>query len=241
MDENIWPIFGPYGDIRNLERTNEEESKKAILSNEWRRKCFSLIEWGITLLHLCIVDWENDNESDHVKQMLGLRLLNSSLSSVSLIMQGYPQAALSIIRDMIETGNLLEYFRLLPEEVLVWAKSNNDERRNKYSAQKIRNKIKNKHNIENNNLSIAYWTLCDIAVHPTPAGFNMLLDTDSPMAGPQFVEHRLDAWLREMILRFSPAVWLMLLHAPHLPPEHEKSAHDYGEAMLRVSALPLPT
>ncbi|MBO1361974.1 hypothetical protein J2D73_19515 [Acetobacter sacchari] len=240
MDENLWPTFGPYGDIRTQESKTEDESVKAILSSEWRRKCFSLIEWGITLLHLSIVDWEIDNEYDRVKQMLGLRMLNSSLSSVSLILQGYSQPALSMVRDIMETGNLLEYFRLFPDEVVTWARSNSEIRRKKYSAQKVRNKTKEKHQDVGEGLSLAYWTLCDVAVHPTPAGFNMLLDTDSPTAGPQFVERHLNAWLREMILRFSPAVWIMLLQVPHLTHEQEMSAHDYGTAMLRVAALPLP-
>jgi hypothetical protein len=64
--------------------------------------------------------FETEGEDFKVVQILGLRLFNSFASSIKLMLSGYSQTSAMLLRDILETVFLLDFFRTNREAIATW-------------------------------------------------------------------------------------------------------------------------
>jgi hypothetical protein len=53
-------------------------------------------------------------------QLFGIRLFNASASALALMLAGYYQNSLTLLRDLLETGFLLHYFAIDRSKINEW-------------------------------------------------------------------------------------------------------------------------
>jgi hypothetical protein len=113
----------PLGDLDNIESAHEHEEKlraealTIIEANSGLKKRLVAVERALTLIFAFTHDYTHQSEDELTLQFLGIRLFNTSASALKLGLSGYYQPALSLLRDVLEVGFLIHYFRYLPEKI----------------------------------------------------------------------------------------------------------------------------
>lgn len=112
--------------------------------------------------------------------LLGFRLFNAAASAVKLMLGGYYQASGLHIRDILETAFLLDYFSMDEAAIQRWRSAKDESERNKeFGPVKIRIALDKRDGFVEERRKGHYKLLCELATHPTVAGFRML----QPKAG----------------------------------------------------------
>ncbi len=101
----------------------------------------ALVHDCLDAIHVHTISHENVDEEELVLQRLGIRLFNSSSCALSLLLSGYYQNAALTIRDLLETGFLVDYFRTERSQVKIWRDSSDDERRRNFQPWQIRDAL----------------------------------------------------------------------------------------------------
>lgn len=81
---------------------------------------------------------DKTREDENTLQYIGVRFLNSLLSSVRLMLNGYYQSSVAQMRDLAEIGLLLEYFSIWPEHIEKWWSSDHKARMKHYGPAALR-------------------------------------------------------------------------------------------------------
>ena len=110
--------------------------------------------------------WGCRNPS-HDLERLASRVYNQATAALRLARTGRYDEALSLIRSIGESTNLLMLFALDPQKRMEWGNVDERERRAKFAPSKVRDVIKTK-GLDPAMDSQEYGDLCEQAVHPTP-------------------------------------------------------------------------
>jgi hypothetical protein len=175
-------------------------SKAAIEASEDLSLHAAMIERAMNVLDYMAKRRPHSDEDELVLQMLAARLFNSGASAVKLLMGGYYQSAVMIMRDILETTFLLDFFHSNHDQIAIWRGCTEKQRVSKFGASKIRIALDDRDGYTERKREAAYNLLCQLGTHPTYTGFQMLQakGSDLVIVGPFFEPVSLEAVLSEL-------------------------------------------
>ncbi|WP_288926755.1 hypothetical protein [uncultured Maritimibacter sp.] len=109
----------------------------------------------------------SDEEDVKVLRVLGMRAFNGFASSLKLALGGYSQNAAMILRDLLETAFLLDYFRSFPEKISLWRNADEKSRLKSFRPIDIRIALDERDDLHNKKRAEKYALFSQIAGHPT--------------------------------------------------------------------------
>lgn len=191
------------------------------------RTHLDVVECTMDLMDVLRKAGRNDDD-DEVVQALGIRIFNDLASALKLALSGYSQTAAMILRDVLETVFLIDYFRGEPSAITRWRLANPSARWGLFSPVKVRRHLDKRDGFEGKKRDAAYRLLSTLAAHPSMEGIAMLKPAGMKVhMGPFIDEHTLEAVLAETA---KLAVQAGELVGDFLPPEEplvEKSYHAF--------------
>lgn len=176
-----------------------EMSKAAIEASLDLSLHAQMIEVAMSMLDHMAKRRPHTNENELVLQMLAARLFNDGASAMKLLMGGYYQTTVMVMRDILETTFLLDFFHTHNDKIAVWRSCDEKQRNREFGAMKIRIALDDRDGFTERKREAAYQLLCQLGSHPTYTGFQMLQNKGSSLAnvGPFFELASLDAVLSE--------------------------------------------
>ena len=229
---NISEIITPYL-TDNLESLNKHEGElhtKSVLeinSDPRLKDQLIILQESLNLVFDLTKSYKNQNDDELTIQYIGIRLFNSIVVSLKLMLSGYYQSSAIIQRDILETGFLLDYFLSNQDKIEEWKKSTNKERNQKFKPVIIREALDKRDGFKGKKRMKAYQLLCEFAAHPTYPGFQMVSPKGLGKLGPFFDKKYLKATIEELSLRVPLFVIIYLNHFRKLPTEFLKARADY--------------
>src|SRR5450432_2651862 len=175
-------------------------SKAAIEASENLSLHAHMIERAMSMMDHMAKRRPHSDEDDLVLQMLAARLFNSGASAMKLLMGGFYQTAVMVMRDILETTFLLDYFHSNSDKIAVWRACDEKKRNREFGAMKIRIALDDRDGFTERKREATYNLLCQLGTHPTYKGFQMLQakGSDKVIVGPFFELASLDAVLSEL-------------------------------------------
>jgi len=128
----------------NLESLREEEenvraqSLLIVNANPAFVDHTALVHDCLDAIHVFSITHVNVDEEELVLQRLGIRLFNSGACGLSLLLSGYYQNAAATVRDLLETGFLIDHFRTERSQIKVWRDASDEVRRKDFQPWQIR-------------------------------------------------------------------------------------------------------
>jgi hypothetical protein len=175
-------------------------SKAAIEASEHLSLHARMIERAMNMLDYMAKRRPHADQDELVLQMLAARLFNSGASAMKLLMGGYYQSTVMVMRDILETTFLLDYFHSNRDQIAVWRSCDEKKRNREFGALKIRIALDDRDDFTERKREAAYQLLCQLGTHPTYTGFQMLQakGSNKTIVGPFFEPASLDAVLSEL-------------------------------------------
>lgn len=152
-------------------------------------------------------------------QALGIRLFNSIVSSLKLLLAGYYQNSVMIQRDILETGFLLDYFSIYPSKISDWRNCNSRDRRINYGPGVIRDGLNERDGVIKSKRDEIYKLMCEIATHPTFKGFDLIAPKSLAKPGPFFYSNFLIGIIKELAKWVPLFTYIYLQHFKNLQPD----------------------
>lgn len=191
----------------NLETLRKEEDKirtqsllyidgDAALKNH-----LGLVHDSLDAIQALTISHVNANDEELVIQRLGIRLFNSGACALSLLLSGYYQNSALLIRDLLETGLLIDYFRSEPAKIKIWRDASDKDREKHFRPAQIRDALDKRDGFKEKKRAAAYRLLSNYAAHPTNPGFKLFSPNWMSEIGPFFDEGYLKALLEELTKR----------------------------------------
>lgn len=131
-------------------------------------------------------------------QLLGIRVLNFISAGLKAGLSGYFQVAFSVLRETLETANLIDLFLIRPELVAVWKAGDEKNGRELFSPVKVRMNLSGHANYKGQDRQPRYRLLSNYASHPSYAGFKLLQNGTCYEVGPFMALRPLKALLEDM-------------------------------------------
>jgi len=162
------------------------------------------------ILHLAVAeaamdlaDWlrkyPDDTDDGKVVTKLFMRAFNSMASSMSLMLTGYYQSSAMIMRDILETIFLLDYFSRDRALIARWRTCDPKARDREFKPFTVRVALDNLDGFTERKREAMYKMFCDLASHPSPNGLAMLHPTGmDAVSGPFFDHETLKATASEL-------------------------------------------
>jgi hypothetical protein len=142
-------------------------SKAAIEASEDLSLHARMIERAMNMLDYMSKRCPHSGEDELVLQMLAARLFNSGASAMKLLMGGYYQSTVMVLRDIFETTFLLDYFHGNRDQIAVWRNCDEKKRNREFGAMKIRIAPDDRDGFTERKREAAYNLLCQLGTHPT--------------------------------------------------------------------------
>lgn len=161
----------------------------------------ALIEASMDAIYACVAGPPHRGDDDLTLQLLGIRLFNSAAASLKLGLSGYYQAASHHIRDLLETGYLIDYFSMKPERIAVWRQAGTKARIRDFGPYEIRRTLDRRDGGEGETRAEAYELLSEMSSHVTDRGFRLIARDGLGEIGAFFDPVQLRAWLEELTKR----------------------------------------
>lgn len=162
-------------------------------------------------LHLTIVEaamdladvlrqFPTDDEDLKVIQLLGMRTFNAFGASVKLVLSGYSQNSALIMRDVLETVFLINYFAGNRSLIERWRFADKKTRRSKFSPVKVREALDARDGFTGKKRLAIYELFSELAGHPNmKSAFMMRPQRDGDaVIGPFIEATTLEAVVSEM-------------------------------------------
>lgn len=177
------------------------ESFAAIRANKELLQHFRLIDLAMGLCNLMRM-LETSEEDQNVIKLLCTRMFNAFASSIKLITGGYHQNSALIMRDIMETVFLVDYFRTNPQKITLWLNANKQEEKKPFKPVEIRKALEARDGHNNKNRKTLYTMLSDLAAHPNRMCMALLTPRgeEVPYIGPFFNAGLLREGLEQMAL-----------------------------------------
>jgi len=149
--------------------------------------------WAFSLEHT----YQDDDEL--TMQLLGIRLFNAAAVSVKLALSGYYQKGLVHLRDVIETGFLIDYLTTCPDKIPEWKAADKKNRKNVFGPAAIRKALDERDRYTGEKRKAIYDLISEAASHASYRGFSLLLNAENlGEIGPFFDEKKLTVWLQDL-------------------------------------------
>ncbi len=162
----------------NLDSLHTEEeriwiaSNLAINGNRAPKDHITLIHECLDML-FCIASEckPNKSEATQVIYGLGIRIFNSAACTLKLSLTGYHQGATSFLRDLVEIGFLLDYFKHEPNSITIWKNSKDKKEREQFYPKNIRKRLDSRDGFQDKKCEAMYLLLSEYGTHATFDGF----------------------------------------------------------------------
>jgi hypothetical protein len=232
MSELILPYLP--GNLESLRKREEENRTASILfinSTPKDKDVIELVHVSLNIIYEFTKTLENRTDDELTIQFLGLRLFNSIASSLLLLLSGYYQCSIMILRDVLETGSLLDYFTVDNSEILIWKNSGPNERRRNYKPSVIRKALDKRDGFTVNYREQLYSKMSEYATHPTHPGTKLISPKGLGKIGPFIEGEYLKHMIEEFALRIPYFTLIYLSFFNSLPTRFVDIKNDY---LLRV-------
>lgn len=191
--------------IRKEEDGNRTKAQLQIDGDAALRDHLGIIHDSLDAIHAFTISHVNANDEELVVQRLGIRLFNSGSCALSLLLSGYYQNSALLIRDVLETGFLIDFLRSNPTKISAWRDASAEERQRLFRPAQIREALDARDGFKEKKRGAAYALLSNFAAHPTNPGFKLFSPDWMSKIGPFHDEKYLKATLEELSKRL-PAV-----------------------------------
>lgn len=193
--------------LKNLEGLHAYEESFRKQSLDYVMQDTRLLEHYIMtaismdIIHVLAIAHPNSSEDELTIQKLGLRLFNNGATAIKLMLTGYYQRALDIIRDNIELVFLLDFFLTWPEKISIWSNATAKKRKSDFSPVRIREALDARDGFTEKKRQETYSIFSEYATHPSSTGFRLLVpvDTNLHTIGPFFDHNLLDMTINELV------------------------------------------
>lgn len=177
-----------------------------------RQKALELVATEPRLrLHLCVVEAAmdladtlrqspNDDEDYKVIKLMGMRMFNALASSIKLALTGYGQNSALIMRDVLETAFLVDYFGHEPAAIARWHLADRKSRMKEFSPIRVREALDSRDGFTKRKRAEMYEMFSELAAHPTMQSAEMMRPVrgGNAVIGPFVESTSLDAVLSEL-------------------------------------------
>lgn len=231
MNQNsklILPILPE--NLENLKKQEEKIRSNSILlinADSVLKDHIDIVYKSLNLLHDLTISYKNQTDDELTIQFLGIRLFNSIISSIKLLLDGYYQGSVIFQRDTLEVGFLLDYFLIFPEKVTAWKNSNKQDRFNKYRPSIIRKALDNRDGFQNKNRTKKYQIMCEYAAHASYPGFKLVAPKKLVKMGPFIDLNYLKFLIQELSMNVPLFTIICLRHFKKLPSSFTQIQNDY--------------
>ncbi|MFC5524202.1 hypothetical protein ACFPPA_00450 [Rhodanobacter ginsengisoli] len=133
-----------------------------------------LTERAMDLIDVFVRQQVELDDDGRAIQHLGIRVFNGLATAWKLMASGYYQKAGLIQRDLIETIYLINYFHINPETLPVWRVADRKQLQREFGPVAIRKALDTHDGRGKSAREGIYYKFCNLAGHPTRAGFDML-------------------------------------------------------------------
>jgi hypothetical protein len=167
-------------------------------------------------------------------QHLGIRLCNSATSSFKLLLSGYYQPAAAGLRDLLETGLLLDYLSTDPRLITAWREAGSRKEREQFEPKRVRTALDERDGFSERKREEHYRVLSTFATHPHPKGFLLIRKSGSTLAelAPFHDSTLLSALLHEAALDSLHSAEKFLQHFEMRTPD-DKATHSAFSEVVR--------
>jgi hypothetical protein len=208
----------PTENLRSLHRQEEDlrtQGLKFIESRTDLQDHYRLIAEAMNVIYAFSHDYHHAHDDELTLGLLGIRLFNAAGAALKLGLAGYYQKAFQQVRDVLETGFLVDYLRTNPEMVAQWKAADKKTRIDRFGPGPVRNALDKRDGFTSSERKRVYDTLSEAASHASYQGFSLLTNEQNLAAvGPFLDERKLAVVLFELATRLCHA-------AAHLVADHE--------------------
>jgi hypothetical protein len=158
-----------------------------------------VIEGAMDLVQILGRAFPQPTTDQQVVQLLGIRLFNASATSLKLCLAGYYQAGFGLIRDILETTHLLDFFLLEPAAIAVW-QAGGRVAKQKFKPKAVRDALDRRDGWTTGQREAIYQRYCAYATHPTYAGVQLVAQGPQRLAtyGPFYAIDTLGHFLIDL-------------------------------------------
>lgn len=189
------------GSLHAHEERVRRRSLEAIAASDDLRDHMDLVEACMGMIFACAHGWEHRTENEETLQLLGIRIFNSAATALKLGLSGYYQAAYHHVRDILETGYLVDFLSMEPARIAVWRNAGTKERVRSFGAYEVRKALDRRDGKGGARRTRAYELLSEMSSHVTGPGFLLLAPGGQRQIGAFFDEVQLRGWVEELTSR----------------------------------------
>ncbi|GCL74914.1 hypothetical protein PN4B1_49000 [Paenibacillus naphthalenovorans] len=191
-------LSGIHGEEERIRICSLEFIEKELTLNDSIERIFDSLDTIYSILKVHVTQ----DLDELAIQYLGIRLFNSISSMQKLLFSGYYQSAFMIMRDIIETGSLLDYFTLDDTRIKLWRECSESERKNLFKQVTIREALDNRDGYKTKKRYQIYSMYSEYASHPTFVGSKLISKDGLGQIGPFYEPKYLVAGIQDLS-RFS--------------------------------------
>ena len=204
----------PFGDIVRFMISQIPDNLLRLYEGEeiLRQKALELVAADKRLqLHMSVVEaamnladtlrqLRNEDEDFKVIKLLGMRMFNALAASLKLGLSGYSQNSALIMRDVLETVFLMDFFGHERAALARWRTADRKGRMKEFSPIRIREALDARDGHVKKKRAEIYEMFSELAAHPTMQSAEMMrpIMGGSAVVGPFIETTSLDAVLSEL-------------------------------------------
>jgi hypothetical protein len=192
----------PIENLRTLHGEEEKVRVQSLTTIEQRadlRDHLAIIAEAMNLIWAFSRDHAHESDDELTMQLLGIRLFNAAAVSIKLALSGYYQKGFVHLRDVIETGSLIDYLTTHPDKIPEWKAADKKTRKNVFGPHAIRKALDERDQYTGEKRKAIYDLISEAATHASYRGFGLVLNADKlGEIGPFFDEKKLIVWLQDL-------------------------------------------
>jgi hypothetical protein len=204
-----------FGSLHGHEEGLRRASIKAIEKSDVLSAHAEFIECAMNALNHFTYGYETKDQDKRIVQLLGIRMFNATGASLKLLLSGYYQNAATLMRDVLETTGLVDYFGLDPTRIARWRTLDDRARWKEFQSVVVRRELAKGDNEKMRaQRNETYKILSTYASHPSPQGFRMIRKSPAGLHefGPFFDGEALSALVAETAKIMLPASTHFCIH-----------------------------
>lgn len=133
-----------------------------------------MIERAMDLIDVFVRQQVEADADGRAVQHLAIRMFNGLATAWKLTASGYYQNAALILRDLIETVYLVNFFHIKPQSIANWRSADRKQLQKEFGPSIIRKALDDDDGKGKSKREQIYYMFSNLAGHPTKAGFDML-------------------------------------------------------------------
>lgn len=161
--------------LKDYEEKLREQSLAIIAEDPGLKEQMWMIEGGMDVVMGFTKEHKKLSDDELTIQYLGIRLFNDAAASVRLGLSGYYQLAFLLVRDILEVGFLLDFFRTSPGKIREWKDADQKALMKSFRPFQIRDALDRRDGFKEKKREIAYKQLSNYAGHATYRGFRITM------------------------------------------------------------------